>query len=46
MLSVVKEIKMLFLAWVASEKIHGANFSIHCSGQTIRYGRRKDFLTD
>lgn len=32
--------------WVASEKIHGSNFSVHCSGNKARYGRRTDFLTD
>lgn len=32
--------------WVASEKIHGSNFSVHCSGDKVRYGRRTDFLSD
>lgn len=31
--------------WVASEKIHGANFSVWCDGKIVRYGRRKDFIT-
>lgn len=31
--------------WVASEKIHGSNFSIHCTESTVKYGRRTDFLT-
>ncbi len=30
---------------MASEKIHGSNFSIHCSSEKVRYGRRNDFLT-
>lgn len=33
------------ILWVASEKIHGSNFSIHFNGETARYGRRTDFLT-
>ena len=33
------------ILWVASEKIHGANFSIHCSEKWVRYGRRNDFIT-
>lgn len=33
------------IVWVASEKIHGSNFSIHFNGETVRYGRRTDFLS-
>jgi Rnl2 family RNA ligase len=33
------------IEWVASEKIHGSNFSIHFNGESVRYGRRTDFLT-
>ena len=33
------------ILWVASEKIHGSNFSIHCTETHVRYGRRTDFLT-
>lgn len=33
------------ILWVASEKIHGSNFSIHFNGEFVRYGRRTDFLT-
>lgn len=30
--------------WVATEKIHGANFVIACDGQTVRFGKRKEWL--
>ena len=30
---------------MASEKIHGSNFSIYFNGETACYGRRTDFLT-
>ena len=33
------------ILWVASEKIHGSNFSVHFNGETACYGRRTDFLT-
>lgn len=33
------------IEWVASEKIHGSNFSILYNGETARYGRRTDFIT-
>lgn len=33
------------IEWVASEKIHGSNFSVFCDGQIVKYGRRNDFLT-
>ena len=33
------------ILWVASEKIHGSNFSIHFNGETARYGRRTDFCS-
>ena len=33
------------ILWTASEKIHGSNFSIHFNGETVRYGRRTDFLS-
>lgn len=34
------------ILWVASEKIHGSNFSVHYNGQVARYGRRTDFLSN
>ena len=33
------------IEWVASEKIHGSNFSIHFNREVARYGRRTDFLS-
>lgn len=33
------------ILWVSSEKIHGCNFSIFCTREFVRYGRRNDFLT-
>lgn len=33
------------ILWVASEKIHGANFSVYCDGKIAKYGRRKDFIS-
>lgn len=33
------------ILWVATQKIHGSNFSIHFNGEFARYGRRTDFLT-
>ncbi len=34
------------ILWVASEKIHGSNFSVHCTVDKVRYGRRTDFLSE
>lgn len=33
------------IPWVASQKIHGSNFSVHVSEEVVRYGRRTDFLS-
>ena len=33
------------IEWVASEKIHGSNFSVFFNGETANYGRRTDFLS-
>ena len=33
------------ILWVASEKIHGSNFSVFCDGKIVKYGRRNDFIT-
>ena len=33
------------MLWVASEKIHGSNFSVHVFGNFAKYGRRSDFIT-
>lgn len=30
---------------MASEKIHGSNFSVFCDGKIVKYGRRNDFIT-
>ncbi len=32
--------------WVVTEKIHGANFSIHTNGKNISFAKRKDLLTE
>jgi len=32
-------------AWVATEKIHGANFVVGLAGDAVRFGKRKDWLT-
>lgn len=31
--------------WAALEKIHGANFSIHCTENAASYCRRNDFIS-
>lgn len=33
------------MVWVASEKIHGCNFSVYCDGDIVKYGRRNDYIT-
>lgn len=33
------------ILWVASEKIHGSNFSVFCDGKIVKYGRRNDYIT-
>jgi len=30
--------------WIATEKIHGANFSIYCDGNEVKFGKRTGFL--
>jgi len=32
------------IQWMVTEKIHGANFSFHTDGETVRVARRRDFL--
>lgn len=32
--------------WIATEKVHGANFSFTTDGTTIKWGKRTSFLTD
>ncbi len=32
------------LEWIATEKIHGANFCIVCDGRSVRLAKRKGFL--
>lgn len=32
--------------WMATEKIHGANFAIYCDGENIKLARRTAFLED
>ncbi|MCB9639387.1 MAG: hypothetical protein H6728_15380 [Myxococcales bacterium] len=32
--------------WVATEKIHGANFCVMCDGEQVRFGKRKGFLEE
>ncbi|GAB5365121.1 hypothetical protein AAMO2058_001029600 [Amorphochlora amoebiformis] len=32
--------------WVATEKIHGCNFSFYCSGDTVRCARRRGLLKE
>ncbi|MEL6558219.1 MAG: RNA ligase family protein [Bacteroidota bacterium] len=33
------------LKWVVTEKIHGANFSFSYDNNTLRYGKRKEYLS-
>ena len=33
-------------AWVATEKIHGANFVVATDGDSVRFGKRKQWLED
>lgn len=32
--------------WVVTEKIHGANFSVHYDGETVRFAKRSGFIGD
>lgn len=33
------------LSWVVTEKIHGANFSFIYEGRTLKFGKRKEYLS-
>ena len=43
---VVDESKLLETKWVVTEKIHGANFSFHTNGESVRVARRRGFIRD
>ncbi|MCK6512857.1 hypothetical protein L6R29_23255 [Myxococcota bacterium] len=32
--------------WIATEKIHGANFCVVCDGRSVRFAKRKGFLEE
>lgn len=34
------------LLWVATNKIHGANFAVHASAEEVKFARRSGFLED
>ena len=43
---VVDDSKLLETKWVVTEKIHGANFSFHTNGESVRVARRRGFIRD